>query len=297
MSHFTDRSRTGLKLSVETLESRRLLSGFQTVERSHHSDSRPAIVSSPSSSSLSSETHLTASLSDPSAGSKITGNAKFESEIKRGTVVQEFKVQLANATAGEVISVAVTNSAGQSTPIGTITIGALGTGKLEVKQGLPTMAAGDVVSLSKTDAAGVVTQLANGTLATPTNTPPIHQETHLRATLVDTTSRLTGKAEYESETEHGLVFSKLEVEVKNGTPGAKIDVSITVDATSSSVSVGTILVGATGKGKLTLRSNVPAITTASVITLSSVTTAADGTTTLTPITSSAFAKPPVKIKK
>ncbi len=297
MSHFADRCRTGLKLSVETLESRKLLSGFQTVERSHHSDSRPAIVSSPSSSSLSSETHLTASLSDSSGVSKITGNAKFESEIKRGSVVQEFKVQLANATAGEIINVAVTNSAGQSSPIGTITIGALGTGKLEVKQSLPAIAAGNVVSLSKTDAAGVVTQLANGSLATPTYTPPIHQETHLRAMLVDTTSRLTGKAEYESETEHGLVFSKLEAEVKNGTPGAKIDVSITVDATSSSVSVGTILVGAIGKGKLTLRSNVPAITTASVITLSSVTTAADGTATLTPITSSAFATPPVKIKK
>jgi hypothetical protein len=291
------RPKIGLKLSVETLESRRLLSGFQTVEQSHCSDSRPAIVSSPSSSSHSSETHLTASLSDPSGGSKITGFAKLETEIKQGTVVNEFKVQIVGATAGEVVNIAVTNSAGQSTPVGTIIIGALGVGKLEVKQGLPTMVAGDVVSLSQTDAAGVVTQLATGTLAAPTNTPPIHQETKLRATLVDTASRLTGKAEYESETEHGLVFSKLEVEVKNGTPGAKIDVSITVDATSSSVSVGTILVGSKGKGKLTLRSKVPAITTASVITLSSITTASDGTVTLTPITSSAFATPPVKIKK
>ncbi len=298
MSIRTTRRTSKLKLTVETLESRRLLSGFQTVGQSHRSESRPAIVSTstPSSSQLS-ESHLVATLVDPAGASKITGIAKFETETKLGTVVQEFKVQVAGAVAGDVIDVTVTNAAGQSTPVGKITIGLLGTGKLEFKSGLSALAAGDVVSLSMTNAAGAVTQLASGSLAVPTNTPPIHQETHLRAALVDTASKLTGKAEYESETEHGLVFSKLEVEVSNGTPGAKIDVSIAVDATSSSVSVGTVLIGTKGKGKLTLKSNVPAITTASVVTLSSITTAAGGTVTLTPITSATFATPPVTVKK
>ena len=71
--------------------------------------------------------------------------------------------------------------------------------------------------------------------------------------------------------------------------GAKdptFDVSLDANGTGPSTSIGKITVGADGTGRLKLTTNVPAITTSSIITLSA--TAADGTPT-TAITSATFA--------
>lgn len=292
------------RLAVESLEARSLLSGLHAMVTPKVASHAPAVVSSakPVSSApaakspeAKSETHLSATLADPSGASAVTGSVKFESELKRGVAVNELNVQVKGATAGSVLTVTATDSAGVTTTLGQITVKANGTGQLKLSSKAPDLVAGTVISVSATDTAGVTTVLASGTLATPVKTPGgspgSHSETHLKASLVDPASTLTGKASYESETERGLVVTEFCVELKGGTPGAVIDVSLSVDGTSAATSIGRITIGADGKGKLKLTSTAPAVTTSSVITLSTVTTA-DGTETLTPITSATFAAAP-----
>ncbi|MGV3609222.1 MAG: hypothetical protein ACO1RA_22660 [Planctomycetaceae bacterium] len=295
------------KLSVESLESRSLLSGIHAmvtprVVEPHPVAERSAHVvsaTSSSSSSKSAETHLVANLADASGASTVTATAKFESELKRGVEVRELSVQVKGATAGAVLSVSVIDAAGTSTNVGNITVKADGTGRLQLKAGLPQVAAGATISISAADG----TELAKGTFAVPTSKPKggdhqaEHSETHLLATVADPNSKLTGTVKYESETEHGLVLTELKVQIKGATPGAVIDVSVTQDATSSSVSLGKITIGADGTGRLKLNSGLPALSTSSTVTFSSVTTAADGTTTTTAIASAMFTLPTPSAKK
>lgn len=296
-------------LMLESLEARSLLSGIHTALSAHEVDHHhAAIVSMQGTSSAKttaeatgqqSETHLVATLADPANASGVTGTAKFESETEHGLVVSELSVQVKGATPGAVIDVTIS---GSTTPIGQITVKADGTGQLKLTANVPAVATDSVISLSTTSAGNTTpTLLASGSFVTPTGKPNgSHDhgnegsETHLVASLADPNSKLTGSARYESETEHGLVANELSVQIKGGTPGAIIDVSLAADSTGPSTSIGKITVGADGTGRLKLNSNVPAITTTSIITLSA--TAADGSPT-TAITSATFAIPTPTTKK
>lgn len=303
------------RLTLESLESRSLLSGIHGAATARVPDHHPAIVSTATakstavaakSSSVKSETHLVANLADATGASKVTGTAKFESELKRGVPVRELSVEVKGATAGSVIQVTATDAKGAVTNLGTITVRAAGSGKLKLTTKSPDILAGSSISLNMTDAAGTVTTLASGIFAVPTkgsgsshDSGSAHDsgsehddnETKLAATFVDPASKLTGSACFESETEHGLVVSELSVNLKGGTPGAVIDVSISVDGTSPTTSIGRITIGKDGTGRLKLNRAAPAVTSSSVITLSSVATATDGTETVTSITTATFAVP------
>lgn len=289
--------------TLESLESRSLLSGVHGAGGARVADHHPAIVSTApktaaasARSSSSSETHLVAKMADASGVSTVTGTAKFESEMKKGVAVRELSVEVKDATAGSVIQVTATDAKGTVSALGTITVKANGTGKLKLTTKSPDILAGSNISLSSTDSTGVVTTLATGTFVVPTkgsgaghDSTGDHSEAKLAASLTDPASTLTGAACFESETEHGLVVSELSVQLKGGTPGAVIDVSISVDGTSPATSIGRITIGANGTGKLKLNKTAPAITSASVISLSTVSTATDGTVTVTPITNATFA--------
>ena len=293
------------RLTLESLESRSLLSGVHGAATARVAEHSPAIVSTAAakatgvtakSSSSSSETHLVATLADVTGASKVTGVAKFESELKKGVAVRELTVEVKGATAGAVIQVAATDAKGTVSVLGTITVRADGSGKLQLSAKSPDILAGSSIALSTTDTAGAITTLASGTFATPvkgsgsgSESSGDHSETKLAASLADPASKLTGSACFESETEHGLVVSELSVQLKGGTPGAVIDVSISLDGTSPATSLGRITIGADGTGKFKLNKAVPPVTATSVITLSTVSTAADGTVTVTPITNATFA--------
>lgn len=283
------------KLSLESLEARSLLSSIHSIVAAHVPEHHPAIersaqvvsAKSSSASTKSTETHLAANLTSESS-STVTATAKFESELKKGGEVRELSVQVKGAAAGSVVNVTITDAAGASTPVGSITIKADGTGKLKLKAGLPAVVAGTSISISSADG----TLLAKGDFAVSTNKPSgagehhdDHAETHLLASLTDTNSKLTSTVQYESETEHGLVLTQLKVQVKGANPGAVIDVSVSADGTSPSVLIGTITVGADGTGRLKLNTGVPAITTNSTVTLTYPgAPAADGSPTTTTLT-------------
>ena len=293
------------RLTLESLEARSLLSGIHGAATARVVDHHPAIVSTAAakstavtakSSNSSSETHLVANLADATGVSKVTGTAQFESEMKKGVAVRELSVEVKGATAGSVIQVTATDTKGTVSVLGTITVKADGSGKLKLTAKAPDILAGSSISLNTTDAAGTVTSLASGIFAVPSrgsgsghDSSGDHTETKLAASLVDPASKLTGSACFESETEHGLVVRELSVQLKGGTPGAVIDVSISVDGTSPATSIGRITIGADGTGKLKLNKTAPAVTATSVITLSTVSTAADGSITVTPITNATFA--------
>jgi hypothetical protein len=293
------------RLTLESLETRSLLSGIHGAATARVAEHPPAIVSPVAakstaviarSSSSSSETHLVANLADGTGASKVTGTAKFESELKRGVVVRELSVEVKGATAGSVIQVTATDAKGAVSVLGSITVKANGSGKLKLTAKSPDILAGSSISLNATDAAGSVTTLASGIFAVPTegsgsghDSSGDHTETKLAASLVDLASKLTGSACFESETEHGLVVSELNVQLKGGTPGTVIDVSISVDGTSAATSIARITIGTDGTGKLKLNKTAPAVTATSVITLSTVLTATDGSVTVTPITNATFA--------
>lgn len=297
------------RLILECLESRSLLSGFHTPFAVHIADHHPEIVSTlgatvrgavtaANSAGEQGETHLVATLADPAGVSKVTGTARFESETENGVAASELSIHVKGGTPGATIDVAIADSTGTSVSVGQIVVNADGTGQLKLKSNVPTVTASSVISLSTTDAAGVTTLLASGTFAVPTGNPcGSHEhegeqnETHLMASLADPSSKLTAMAHYESETEHGSAVSKLNVFIKGATPGAVIDVSLAADSTSPSTSIGQITIGADGTGRLKLNSGLPTVTSTSVITLSAVTTASDGTITTTPITSATFAVP------
>lgn len=300
------------RLTLESLEARSLLSGIHGAATARVADHHhPAIVSTATvkstavvarSSSAKSETHLVANLADSTGASKIIGTAKFESEFKRGVAVRELSVEVKGATAGSVIQVTATDAKGTVTNLGTITVKAAGSGKLKLTTKSPDILAGSSISLNITDAAGTVTTLASGIFAVPTkgsgsshDSGSDHDdddnETKLAATLVDPGSKLTGSACFESETEHGLVVSELSMKLKGGTPGAVMDVSISVDGTSAATSIGRITIGKDGTGRLKLNKTVPAVASSSVITLSAVATATDGTEFVTPVTNATFAVP------
>lgn len=288
---------------LESLESRSLLSGVLGAVGARSADHPPAIVSSApkaapvsAKSSSFSETHLVAKLFDANGVSTVTGTAKFESEMKKGVPVRELSIEVKGAIAGSVIQVTATDAKGTVSVLGTITVKTDGTGKLKLTTKSPDILAGSSISLSSTDSSGVATTLATGSFAVPTkgsgsghDLSGDHTETKLAASLADPASTLTGTACFESETEHGLVVSELSVQLKGGTPGAVIDVSISADGTSPGTSIGRITIGADGTGKLKLNKTAPAVTSASVISLSTVSTATDGTVTVTPITNSTFA--------
>jgi hypothetical protein len=126
-------------------------------------------------------------------------------------------------------------------------------------------------------------------------------ETHLQATLADSTgvNSTTGIVSYESETEHGVVVSQLNVAVKGAAPGDVVSVSIP-DANGLPVVVGQFTTATDETGKLTLSSNphgtlqqplpanFPAVSAGTVISLS----VTDPTTNVTTvIASGAFAAP------
>jgi hypothetical protein len=256
----------------------------------------PKLASASAKSSSASETQLVANLADANGVSTVTGTAKFESELKKGVPVRELSIEVKGATAGSMIQVTATDAKGTVSVLGTITVKPDGSGKLKLTAKAPDILAGANLSLNGTDSAGNVTTLASGIFAVPAkgsgsghDSSSEHIETKLAASLVDTASKLTGTACFESETEHGLVVSELSVQLKGGTPGAVIDVSISVDGTSPATSIGQITIGADGTGKLKLNKTAPAVTSASVISLSTVSTAADGTVTMTPITKATFA--------
>ncbi|MCE9526540.1 MAG: hypothetical protein K8R36_10850 [Planctomycetales bacterium] len=289
------------------MEFRSLLSGFHT-PHVHLADHHPAVVSTGASvrgalaasksAEAQSETHLVATLADPAGTSTVTGTARFESETENGVVVSQLGIQVQGGTLGTTIDVAISDSTGTSVSVGQIVVNADGTGQLKLTSNVPTVTANSVISLSTTDAAGVTTLLASGTFAGRTGIPcgshdhgGEQNETHLMASLADPNSQLTGRVHFESETESGAAVSKLHVVIKGGTPGAVIDVSIAPDSTSASSSIGQITIGENGTGRLMLTMGVPAVTSTSVITLSAVTTAADGKVTTTPITSATFAVP------
>lgn len=288
--------------TLESLETRSLLSGVHGAVGARVADHHPAIVSTApkaaasAKSSSSSETHLVAKLADANGVSTVTGTARFESEMKKGVAVRELSVEVKGATAGSAIQVTATDAKGTVSVLGTITVKADGTGKLKLTKKSPDILAGSSISLSTTDSAGVATTLATGIFAVPTkgsgsghDSSEDHTETKLAATLTDPASTLNGTACFESETEHGLIVSELSVQLKGGTLGAVIDVSISVDGTSPATSIGRITIGADGTGKLKLNKTAPAITSASMISLSTVSTSTDGTETLTPITNATFA--------
>jgi hypothetical protein len=293
------------RLTLESLETRSLLSGIHGAVGAHVADHHPAVVSTTAakstavtakSSSSSNETHLVANLTDATGVSKVTGNAKFESEMKKGVAVRELSVEVKGATAGSVIQVTATDTKGTVSVLGSITVKADGSGKLKLTAKSPDILAGSSIALNTTDAARTVTTLASGIFAVPAkgsgsghDSSGDHTETKLTASLVDPASKLTGSACFESETEHGLVVSELSVQLKGGTPGAVIDVSISIDGTTAATSIGRITIGADGTGKFKLNKTAPAVTSTSVITLSTVSTATDGTVTVTPITNATFA--------
>jgi len=297
------------RLILECLESRSLLSGFHTPFPVHIADHHPAIVSTfgasirgtvaaTKSAGSQSDTHLVATLADPAGVSAITGTARFESETEHGIVVSQLSIQVKGGTPGSTIDVTIADSTGTSVSVGQIVVNADGTGQLKLKSNVPTVTASSVISLNTTDAAGVTTLLASGTFAVPTgNGCGSHDhggeqnETHLVASLADPNSNLTGRAHFENETENGSSVSELNVVIKGATPGAVIDVSLAADSTSPSTSIGQITIGADGTGRLKLNSGLPTVTSTSVITLSAVTTASDGTVTTTPITIATFAVP------
>ncbi|MCE9529379.1 MAG: hypothetical protein K8R36_25295 [Planctomycetales bacterium] len=289
---------------LESLEDRSLLSGFHHFAPVHIADHHPAIVSTTGTSSTrnsasaagqQSETHFVATLADPNGVSTVTGTAKFESETENGVSVNELVVQVKGGTPASTLNVVITDSAGTSTTVGQITIAADGTGQLKLKTGVPAVDATSTIALTTSDAAA--TTLASGPFAAPANNPNgshghcgESNEVHLVASLTDSNSTLTGKAHFESETENGANQSKLSVRIQGATPGAVIDVSIAADSSGTPTSVGQIIIGADGTGRLKLKTGVPAVTSTSVITLSLVTTV-NGTTTTTPITSATFAAP------
>lgn len=293
------------RLTLESLETRSLLSGIHGAATARVAEHPPAIVSTVAaksaavtarSASSSSETHLVANLADATGASKVTGTAKFESELKKGVVVRELSIEVKGATAGSVIQVTATDAKGTVSVLGSITVKANGSGKLKLTAKSPDILAGSSISLNTADSAGAVTTLASGIFAVPTkgsgsghDSSGDHTETKLAASLADPASKLTGSACFESETEHGLVVSELNVQLKGGTPGTVIDVSISVDGTSAATSIGRITIGADGTGKLKLSKTAPAVTATSVITLSTVSTATDGSVTVTPITNATFA--------
>jgi hypothetical protein len=294
-------------LIFESLEFRSLLSGFHT-PHVQVADHHPAIINTAASvrgtlaaaksAGAQSETHLVATLVDPAGTSTVTGTARFESETENGVVVSQLSIQVKGGTPGAKIDVAIADSTGTSVSIGQIVVNADGTGQLKLTSGVPAVTASSVISLNTTDAAGATTLLASGTFAVPTGNPcGSHDhggeqgETHLTASLADPNSQLTGRAHFESETESGTAVNKLHVAIKGATPGAVIDVSLAADSTSASSSIGQITIGADGTGRLKLNTGLPAVTSTSVVTLSAVTTAADGTVTTTPITSATFAVP------
>lgn len=195
-----------------------------------------------------------------------------------------------------MIQVSATDTKGIASVLGTITVKADGSGKLKLTAKAPDILAGSSISLYTTDSAGAVTSLASGIFAVPSrgsgsghDSSGDHTEIKLAASLVDPASKLTGSACFESETEHGLVVSELSVQLKGGTPGAVIDVSISVDGTGPATSIGRITIRADGTGKLKLNKTAPAVTATSVVTLSTVSTATDGSVTVTPITNATFA--------
>ncbi len=294
------------ELIFESLEFRSLLSGFHA-PHVHIADHHPAIVSTAGASvrtavaaarsaGAQSETRLVAILADPAGTSTVTGAARFRSGSENGVAISQLSIQVRGGTPEAKIDVTIADSTGTSVSVGQIVVSADGTGQLKLTSGVPAVTASSVISLSTTDAAGATTLLASGTFAVPTGNPcglrghgGEQSVTHLTASLADPSSQLIGTARYKSGIESGTAASKLNVAVKGATPGAVIDVSLAADATSTSVSVGQITIGADGTGRLKLNTGLPAVTSTSVITLSAVTTAVDGTVTTTPITSATFA--------
>ncbi len=285
------------RLAMESLEARQLLSGFDSVAPSPASQ-HAAIVSTSNKSPVttvaakSTEVHLTAVLANTVSTSTMTSNAQYESETEHGVVVRQLAVNVKGGTPNDVINVTITTTVGTTStvlPIGKITVAADGTGQLKLSPTAPEVAANSVISFSVTDKAGLTKVIAKGTFVASVETHDSSEsETELMASLADTKSTLKSTAQYESETEHGLVVSKLNINITGAVAGAVID------ATIDGKSVGTITIGANGVGQLKLTTNVPTITTKSILTLSAVTKAANGSTILTPIVSGTFAAPPPK---
>lgn len=285
------------RLSIESLEARSLLSGLHSVVPSPIINYTAAHVSTKTAAAAATnqhtETHLTATLADPSGISTVTGSAEYEAETEKGIAVKQLNVQIKGGTPGAILDVTISDSTGNKVAVGQMTVKTDGSAQLNLSANLPDVVANSVITLSTTDATGATTVLSSGLFAAPsTKSDGSHSEqndTHLKASIIDPNSTLTGSAYFESETEHGLVVSQLKVKLKGGVPGTVIDVSIAADSKSAASSVGQITIGADGSGQLKLSKGAPGITATSVITLSTVTTAADGTIMLTPITSANFA--------
>lgn len=274
------------------------------------------------------ETRLTATLSDPRGLSPVTGTARYQSETEHGVVVSEFNVRVQGANPGDTLDVSIADSSGNSVSVGKITVAADGSGKLSLSTsphensqqafpaGFPAITAGSKVVVTVTDpATGAVTTLASGALnpsvvsgGSQDDSHDRHAdhaedqqaETHLSASLSDAASGLTGAVKYENSSEHGADVSEFSVKVKGLKPGTTLDVSLS-DGSGSAVSVGTIIVGKNGTGRLEFTShphensqtgfpaNFPVLNAGSKVTLSVIDTDTGVSTT---IASAVLATPP-----
>jgi hypothetical protein len=270
-----NRRKTKLSLrtsTIERLEDRALLSASGLMRGAQFSPPKPTpsfiaaagqISHSQASQSANSEVHLTATLTGTSAA---TGAVSYESETDDGQTKTSLVISISGEKAGAVVNVSVVPTAGATAiALGSITVGADGTGKLVVSSnpkaanqfpaGVPTLAAGASVTLDD----GL-----SGTLATATHGGDGDGHEHdggdsggvcLTATLSGTGTTATGTVSYHSETDDGVTNSSLVVSVSGEKTGTVINVSVVPTTGATPIALGTITVGADGTGKLVVSSN------------------------------------------
>lgn len=282
------RNRRSNRLFVEALEGRRLLASIAGMENAETESEHGDLVStSHSRSNDSNEIHYSGKLLPADATSTAKGRVEFESESEKGIQKSEFKASVSGLEANANYTVNVDGA-----DVGTIHTNSAGVGKLVRKSGAPAVVEGSVVNINDASGATVLsTTLSSGAAPIGTTSKSLasssvgdtsSQSTHteLKAKLADPAgvSKLRGEAEYESETEHGLVVSKFSVSVKGGTPGETIDVKV------DDVLVGSITLDSLGRGRLVFSSHpiagkslpfpadFPAVSANSVVTVGGVST-------------------------
>lgn len=265
----------GINVEVEFLETRTVPSATAELGAAHVAEVNSAPHNSPrvqGAASVETETHLAGPLTSNDPKVTATGSVAFESATHGTTTSSEFHVKVTGLAAVTTYDVTVVNGIDKFV-VGTIKTDATGTGQLELETGStshPLPLNFPVISAASTVTVGTNLSAKLAALTPPTGaggqTSEPHTETHLQAALNDpkSTTAISGRAEFESETEHGSVVSVLKVSVKKAPPGAKLDVMI------GSFKAGTITVDASGNGSLLLSpvsADFPALNTTSPITL------------------------------
>jgi anti-sigma-K factor RskA len=108
-------------------------------------------------------THLVASATDDASG--VSVRSVYQSESEHGHTESNLVVQIRAATAGDVIDISITDSAGNTTSLGTATVNGGGNAHLVLHNSSTAVAAGSTLSLSTVNDDGSLTPLTSATFA------------------------------------------------------------------------------------------------------------------------------------